>query len=113
MSSAAERAAASSAKARPPLASISSRRAAAGRTFMDRSCAILGAEGHAAPGRRDQHAVGHLGSRLLHEVQAAAMHRDEHVGLKLLDLGYDLLEVVGWCRPEMESTDDRVHLLNA
>ena len=47
------------------------------------------------------------------EVQAAAMHRDDHVGLERLDLADDLLEVVRRRRPEMEAADDGVDLLDA
>ena len=47
------------------------------------------------------------------EIQPAAMHRDQHIGLERLDLADDLLEVIGRRRSEMEAADDGVNLLDA
>ncbi len=41
------------------------------------------------------------------------MHRDQHIGIELADLGDDLLEVVGGRGAEMEAAHDGVHLLDA
>src|SRR5262245_18990306 len=81
-------------------------------SFSARGPAVqLCTEDQAAAGRGGDDTVGHLGTRLQHKVQTAAMHWDDHVGLKLLDLGNHLLEVVGGRRAKMEPTDDRVHFL--
>ncbi len=71
------------------------------------------AEDQPATGRRIDDTVRHLCSRLEQEVQTTAMHRDDDVGFEFFDFSNDLLEVVGWCRAEVEATDDGVNLLNA
>ena len=61
------------------------------------------AEGHAAAGRRHHHVGRHLRARFRHEIQPAAMHRNENVGLELLDLGDHLREVLFRRGAEMEA----------
>ena len=41
------------------------------------------------------------------------MHGDDHVGFRFLEFGDDLLQVIVGRRPEMKSTNDRMHLLDA
>ena len=44
---------------------------------------------------------------------AAAVHGHDHGRRQLLQLGDDLIRIVGRCRPEMEAADQRMQLLDA
>ena len=68
----------------------------------------LRAEDQAAAGRGVDDAPRHLGTCLEKEIQPAAMHRDENIGLQFLDLGDHLLQVIHRRSSEMEAADDRV-----
>jgi hypothetical protein len=53
---------------------------------------------------------------LLHGIDeglAAGVHGYDHVRLERLQLGDDLIRIVGPCRPEMEAADQRMQLLDA
>src|SRR5262245_66136518 len=92
----------------PPTKAASSRRQLIGTT-PGLSCA----KGQAGAGRWLYELVWHRFANGADEVVAAAMHRDDDIGIEGLDLADHLLDViVGRC-PEMETADQSVHLLHA
>src|SRR5262245_38457905 len=71
---------------------------------------LSGSEGQPAAGAGDEELVRHLLPHGLNEVGAAAVHRDDHVGVEPLDLGHHLVEVLSRSRAEVKAANERVHL---
>ena len=60
------------------------------------------AEGDAGAGGGGQHLARQLPLRFLGEIQAAAMHGNQHVRIELADLADDLREIIRRRRPQMK-----------
>ncbi|UCF54133.1 MAG: DUF4118 domain-containing protein [Bradyrhizobium sp.] len=70
------------------------------------------AEGDTGAGGRGQDLARHLPLRLLGEVQAAAMHRDQNIRVQLADLADDLRQIIGRRGSEVEAAHDGVDLVD-
>src|SRR5262249_23738510 len=90
----------------PPTKADSSRR----QFIMAAGCSHTESEARAS--RRLDELVRHGLAHRAGEIVTTAMHRDDHVRIERFDFADHLLEVCVGRRPEMKTTDKRVHLLH-